>query len=156
MTDATLVRPSLPGWLALVALLGAGWNAFGIFQLADFVTKTQASLLMSGMSSEAARLYYGLPSWMTIVFAVGSTGGLIGSFALLARRSAAVPVFATSLLGYIALFAGDYAYGVFDAIPGQMAILAFVVLVAASLLIAAWVARSRGLLRPHAQSTING
>ncbi len=156
MTDATIVRPSLPSWLALVALLGTGSNAFGLFQLADFVTKTQASLMMSGLSPEAAQLYYWLPLWMTIVFAVGSIGGLIGSCALLARRSAAVAVFATSLLAYIALFAGDYAYGVFDAIPGQMAILAFVVLVAACLLIAAGVARSRGLLRPYAQSTVNG
>ncbi len=100
------------------------------------------------MSPEAARLYYGLPPWMTFVFAIGSIGGLVGSLLLLARRSPAVPIFAASLTGYIALFAGDYAYGVFDAIPGQMAILAFVVAVAAALLGAAWFSRDRELLRP--------
>lgn len=146
MTAATPVHMRLPIWLAGSALLGAAWNAFGIVQLADFVAKTEASLMMSGMSAEAARLYYGLPSWMTIVFAIGAIGGLLGCVLLLIRRSSAVSVFALSLVGYVAIFAGDYAYGVFDAIPGQMAILSAVVLIAAALLAVAVYARIRGML----------
>lgn len=149
MTDARLTLPRIPVWVASAALLGAGWNAFGVVQLADFATQTQASLMMSGMSPEAAKLYHGLPFWMTIVFAIGSIGGLAGSVLLFARHLSAVPIFAFSLGGYIALFAGDYAYGVFEAIPGQMAILAAVVVIAAVLLGVAWVAHRRGLLTPH-------
>lgn len=156
MTDAALIRRRLPVWLAAAALLGAAWNVFGVVQLADFATQTQASLMMSGMSPEAARLYYGLPFWMTIVFAIGSIGGVIGCVLLLARNRVAVPIFALSFAGYIALFAGDYAYGVFEAIPGQMAILATVVLIAAVLWGVAWVARRRGLLGSAARPGFNG
>jgi hypothetical protein len=38
-------------------------------------------------------------------------------------------------------------FGIFDAMPGQLAILAFVVVVAVALLVTAWSARSRALLR---------
>lgn len=83
------------------------WNAFGIVQLADFVTQTHESLMMKGMSAQAADLYYGLPLWMKVAFALGSIGGLVGSVLLGLRRSAAVTVLAASLAGYVALFAGD-------------------------------------------------
>jgi hypothetical protein len=45
------------------------------------------------------------------------------------------------------LFSGDVAYGVFAAIPSQLAILTVVVLIAAALLVVAWLADRRGLLR---------
>lgn len=147
MTDTLTVRTGAPFWLTAAALLGAAWNAFGIIQLTDFTAQTRASLMMSGMSPDAARLYYGLPSWMTAAFAVGSVGGLLGCVLLFARRSTAVPVFALSLAGYVALFIGDYAHGVFGAIPGQLAVLVFVVVVAAALFAAAWLARGVGLLK---------
>ena len=70
------------------------------------------------MTPPAAKLYYGLPVWMRLVFAIGSFGALIGSLMLGARRRAATPIFPVSPAGYVALFAGDYAYGVFDAIRG--------------------------------------
>jgi hypothetical protein len=92
-------------------------------------------------------VYFSLPAWMTAVFAIGVFGGLLGSLALLARRAAALPVLAASLFGYVALFSGDVYFGVFDALPGQLAILAFVVLIALALLATAWAARSRALLR---------
>lgn len=102
--------------------------------------------MMKGMTPPAAELYYGLPVWMKLVFAIGSFGGLIGSLMLGARRRAATPIFAGSLAGYVALFADDYAYGVFDAIPGQMAVLLLVVAVAVALLVASLMARQNGLL----------
>lgn len=66
-------------------------------QLADFVTQTHESLMMKGMSAPAADLYYGLPLWMKVAFALGSIGGLVGSVLLGLRRSAAVTVSAASL-----------------------------------------------------------
>jgi hypothetical protein len=45
------------------------------------------------------------------------------------------------------LFAGDVAYGVFAALPLQLAILTVVVLIAAALLAVSWLADRRGLLR---------
>ena len=52
---------------------------------------------MKGMSAPAGDLYYGLPLWMKVAFAVGSIGGLVGSVLLGLRRSAAVTVLAASL-----------------------------------------------------------
>lgn len=121
-------------WIFIVAAFGVACNAFGIIQLADFVTRTRASLLMSGMTPAAAELYYGLPIWMQLVFAVGSIGGLVGSLALLVRPRVAVPVLAASLAGYVTLWFGDLSYGVFDVVPGQMAILSVVVAIAVALL----------------------
>lgn len=137
-------RPDV--WLLMTAGLGVAWNAFGITQLFDFVAQTHDSLMMKGMSAPAADLYFGLPLWMKVVFAVGSIGGLVGSVLLGLRRSAAMMVLAASLTGYVALFAGDYAYGVFGVIEGQMAILILVLAIAVGLLGVSMVARRRGRL----------
>jgi len=147
MTDATITKATLPIWVWLFVGLGVAWNLFGIVQLFDFVTQTQSSLMMKGMSPRAADLYYGLPVWMKLAFAIGSFGGLIGSLMLATRNRAAVTVFAASLAGYVALFAGDVSYGVFDAIPGQLGVLLVVVGVAVVLLAVSMLAGKRGLLR---------
>ena len=146
MTDLRSSMMRLPLWLWIVAAFGVAWNVFGLVQLTDFVWQTKASLMMKGMSPAAADIYYGLPLWMKLAFALGSFGGLFGSVALVARKGVAVPIFVASLAGYIALYAGDYAYGVFDVIPGQMVILSVVVAIAAILLVAGVVARRQGLL----------
>ncbi len=62
-------------------------------------------------------------------------------------RHVAVPIFVASLAGYIALYAGDYAYGVFDVIPGQLTILSVVVAIAAALCAAGVTALRQNLLR---------
>jgi hypothetical protein len=147
MTDTGRMHTRSPAWLLAVAALGVAWNAFGIVQLVDFVTQTRASLAMKGMTPSAADLYYGLPAWMKLVFAVGSVGGLVGSIALVTRRLPAVPILLASLAGYVALWAGDLAHGVFDVIPGQMAVLSAVVAVAVALLGTALLARRQGIVR---------
>jgi hypothetical protein len=130
-----------------MAGFGMLWNLYGIYQFIGTLTPAGRSAMAAGMTAAQAQIYFSLPAWMTAVFAVGVFGGLLGSLVLAARRTAALPVFAVSLVGYIALFAGDVYFGVFDAMPGQLAILVFVVLVAAALLATAWAARSRWLLR---------
>ncbi len=136
-----------PAWLWAMAGFGVLWNLYGIYQFIGTLTPAGRSAMAAGMTAAQAQIYFSLPAWMTAVFAIGVFGGLVGSLVLAARRAAALPVFAGSLAGYTALFAGDEYFGVFDAMPGQLAILAFVVLVAAALLVTAWAARSRGLLR---------
>lgn len=140
---AISTRWAAPTWLLAAATFGAAWNLFGLVQLYDFVAQTRESLMMKGMSPTAAELYYGLPGWMKVAFAVGSIGGLAGSLALIARPAVATPVLAVSLVAYVALFAGDLAYGVFDAIEGQLAILSTVLAIAVGLLALAIVAARR-------------
>ncbi len=130
---------TLPKWFWICAGLGLAWNLFGVVQFMGTALASQEGLMMGGMTEAQAKLYFGLPIWMNIAFAVGVFGGLLGSALLLLRRKQAVPVFAISLVGYIVLYIGDITQGVF-AIMGseQVIILTSVVLIAAGLY---WLAR---------------
>ena len=135
-----------PAWFWGMATFGVLWNLYGLYQFMGTLTPAGRSAMAAGMTAAQAQVYFSLPGWITVVFAIGVVAGLVGSLILAARRAAAVPVLAVSLLGYVALFAGDLYFGVFDAMPAQLAILAFVVVVAVALLATAWTARSRALL----------
>lgn len=147
MNTPAMHTTRMPVWIYLVATLGVAWNLFGLVQLMDFVSQTRQSLMMRGMSAATAELYYNLPAWMKFSFAIGSLGGLTGSIALALRHRATVVILATSLAGYVAIWLSDYAHGVFDVIPGQMAILTMVVVIAIALFCIAITVRGRGLLR---------
>ncbi|GGB71967.1 hypothetical protein [Blastomonas aquatica] len=146
MTEATLTKTRLPIWLLITAVLGTAWNAFGLFQLMSSINQTEAGLMMQGMSAEAAATYYNLPVWMDLAFAVGAGGGVLACIALLARNATAVPVALASLIGYIILFAGDYAYGLFALIPAQLAILSTVVAIAIVLFGISLLAKARAII----------
>jgi hypothetical protein len=134
-------------WLPVVAVAGLGWNLFGLWQFAGSLRQTGESLMAAGMTAKQAEIYLALPGWMTAVFAVGVIGGTVGSLLMLLQRAAAVPVFAVSLAGYVALFAGDLAYGVFAGLPEQLVIITSVVLIAAALFALSLFARKRAMLR---------
>ncbi len=138
--NAIAKAPPVPISFWAIGLLGLAWNIFGVVQFSAQVGQTEAGLMMSGMTAAQAAVYTALPVWMDVVFGVGTIGGTIGCLLLLARSRYAVPVFAASLAGYIALFIGDITEGVFAAFgPSQIAILSTVVAIAAGLL---WFARS--------------
>lgn len=136
-----------PNWLVGVGGLGVVWNLYGLYQFAAGFTPAGRAAATASMTGAQAALYLSLPAWISVVFAIGVFGGLIGSIALLLRRQTALPIFAASFVGYSLLFAGDVAYGVFAALPLQLAILTVVVLIAAALLAVSWLADRRGLLR---------
>jgi hypothetical protein len=102
--------------------------------------------MAAGMTATQADIYLALPIWMTIAFGVGVVGGILGSLAMLLGRAFAVKIFAVSFGGYILLFGGDVYFGVFNAIPSQLAILAVVVAISVLLLGIAWRAERRGYL----------
>lgn len=135
MTASTM---PLPKWFWICAGLGLAWNMFGVVQFVGTALASQEGLMMSGMTEAQAQLYFGLPVWMNIAFAIGVFGGLLGSALLLLRRKQSVPVFAVSLAAYIVLYIGDITEGVF-AIMGssQVMILTGVVLIATGLLLIA-------------------
>jgi hypothetical protein len=135
-----------PIWFWIVAGLGLAWNIFGVVQFVGSLGQTVDGLMMGGMTPEQARIYHAMPGWATVAFGTGTIGGVLGCLALLARRAIAVPVFAVSLIAYIALYTADYVYGVFAVLPGQMAVLTMVVGIAAALLAVAAFARRRGLV----------
>jgi hypothetical protein len=123
-----------PLWLSIAALGGVAWNLFGAVQFAGSATATAESLMASGLTPEQAAVMTGYPAWMTLAFAIGVAGGLVGSVLLLLRRPLAQPLLAASLVAYVALWIGDAVHGVFAAMGApQVAILTTVVAVAAAL-----------------------
>jgi|LauGreDrversion4_2_1035121.scaffolds.fasta_scaffold35795_3 hypothetical protein len=147
--DATSAptRRAVPMWFWAAAGLGLAWNIFGAVQFIGSLSATPESLQAQGLTPEQAAVMLGYPVWMTIAFAIGVFGGAIGCILLLARRALAVPVFALSLVAYIALYAGDILHGVFAAMGApQVAVLTVVVAIAAALWVLARSFRARGLL----------
>lgn len=145
-----LPRPQLnhrPLWLILPAAAALAWNVFGLWQFGGFLNQTTESLMAQGMTEAQALAYNGMPAWVTLVFAVGVIAGTVGTALLLLQRRAAVPVLGVSLAGYIALFAGDWAYGLFNVLPMQLAILSTVVAIAAASLGLSLFAAKRDILR---------
>ena len=131
-----------------LAALGLLWNLFGVVQLVQTLQSTPESLAQMGMTPEQAAVYSSYPAWMTLGFAVGAVGGLIGSALLLARRRLATPTFVASLVGYVVLYVGDITEGVFAALGApQIAVLTSVVGIAVGLLVWSRHLAQRGLLR---------
>ncbi|BDG75042.1 hypothetical protein [Roseomonas fluvialis] len=138
---------ALPRWFIPAALLALAWNGFGAAQFARTALADEAAMVAAGMTPAQAALMAGLPVWMTLAFAVGVAGGLAGTALLLLRRRQAIPVLGTSLVGYVALFAGDALHGVFAAFGApQVAVLALVVAIAAALVVMARRAARAGAL----------
>jgi len=138
---------AVPIWLRVTSIFGILWNALGVYQWAQTFTQAGRAAMTAGMTSAQAQAYLSLPGWVSVVFAVGACGGLLGTIALALNRRIALPVLAASFIGYALLFAGDALNGVFDGAPGQLITLSFVVLIAAAMLWTSWLAERRGLLR---------
>jgi hypothetical protein len=133
--------------LLTVGLLGLAWNIFGTYQLIDSVNATSESLMAMGMSEAQAMVMAKYPLWMTIAFAIGVFGGLMGSIFLLLKKAISEKIFLASLLGYIVLYIGDITEGVFAAIgKSQIIILTTVVAIAFGLWFFASSYRKKGLL----------
>lgn len=124
-----------PFWIAVAALGGIAWNLFGAVQFAGAVTATPDSLIAAGLTPEQAAVLTGYPAWMTLAFAAGVFGGLLGCVLLLLGRAGSRAVLGLSLAAYGALWLGDAIHGVFAAMGApQVVILTLVVAIAAVLL----------------------
>jgi hypothetical protein len=90
-----------PWHLWLVGLIAVLFNSIGVF---DFVmsmaqgAKYQASV---GMTPDQIAHYQQMPSWMTVVWAIGVFGAFLASILLLLRRKQAWLVFILSLAAFL-------------------------------------------------------
>jgi len=97
MSDETAPEGVKPGWhLWLVGALGVLWNGYGCFDFTMTVTRNEAYL--KPYPPDLLAYWFAMPWWVWAIWAVGVFGGLIGTAALLMRRSLAIPLFAASLL----------------------------------------------------------
>jgi hypothetical protein len=133
-------------WMQALAVAGLAWNCYGVYQFIGSLTKGPDDMMAAGLSAEQIVAYSALPWWTTVAFALGVFGGATGSILLAIRRRLAFSVLALSAFAYVALFAGDAAYGVLGAVPSQLAIMMIVVFIAFALLAVAAYAKQRNLL----------
>ena len=139
-----------PWHLWAVGVVSLLWNAFGCYDYT--MTKLDGAAYMSGMgmSDEAITYMAQLPSWLTVFWALGVWGSLLGSVLLLMRSRHAVTAFIVSLIG----LAVSQFYQWFAApMPADMTagpMIAMTVVIWAALLFFIWYARkarSQGILR---------
>lgn len=89
LTTGALPVSKAPIWFWAAAASGLIWNVYGVYQFAGTFSQTEESLMAAGMNSEQATVYFALPAWITVVFAVGVFAGLTGSMLLLMRKTVA-------------------------------------------------------------------
>jgi hypothetical protein len=137
-----------PWHLWLVGALGLAWNAYGGFDYFMSKTRGDAYLQSVGMTPEQIVHFNAMPAWMTVVWAVGVWGALLGAVLLLLRSRYAATVFVASLVAYVLSLV--YAY-LIAPMPGSgPALVVFQLVILAGCVFFAWYAnraRQRGWLR---------
>jgi hypothetical protein len=86
-----------PVHLWIVGILAVLWNAVGAFDYS--ATQYRIESYMANFTPEQLEYFYGFPAWVDAAWALGVWGSLLGSLALLLRKSWAVWLFGISILG---------------------------------------------------------
>ena len=146
MTSAPVKMPWhgwLVGWVAVL------FNSIGVFDFVMSMAKGAQYQASAGMTPDQIAHYQQMPSWMTVVWAVGVFGAFVASILLLLRRTQAFPVFILSLTAFVVSLLYTYVLTGGGAVMGpQMAITSAVI--AGLLAFFSWYARFmtlRGVLR---------
>jgi len=86
-----------PIHLWITGVLAVLWTAMGAF---DYVaTQIRLQSYMEQFTPEQLEYFYAFPPWMDAAWAIAVWGALLGSVALLSRKSWAVWLFGASILG---------------------------------------------------------
>jgi hypothetical protein len=146
MTDAPVKSP----WhLWLVGLIAVLFNSIGVFDFVMTMAQGATYLAGAGMTPDQIAHYQQMPSWMTVVWAIGVFGAFLASILLLLRRKQASPVFILSLVAFVVSLLYTYVLTNGGAVMGrQMAITSAVI--AGLLVFFSWYSRSmarRSVLR---------
>lgn len=140
MSDQTS-KPAVPVVYWVVSIISLLWNSFGCY---DYVmTKTDPVNYMQsmGMSQQAIDYMGGLPSWLTVFWALGVWGSLAGSVLLLLRSRHAVTAFAVSLLGLAVSQLYQFLGGDMPAEMKEIPMLVMTAVIWAALLFLIWYSR---------------
>jgi hypothetical protein len=87
----------VPKHLWVVGTLALLWNAVGAFDYS--ATQLRLESYMSQFTPEQLEYFYGFPAWTVAAWAIAVWSSLIGSLALLLRRSWAVWLFGAAIAG---------------------------------------------------------
>jgi len=106
MTDteptSTATGSKVPIHLWIVGVLAVLWNGFGA---TDFAASTFAPDVwlgdMMGYNTEQVGFIKSFAWWQSLMWFIGTWGGLLGSIALLMRNQLAVPLYIASIIGAV-------------------------------------------------------
>lgn len=100
MTDhAVAPRRKTPIWFWIVAVLAVVWNFGGVF---DYVMTQTNDAYLEGFPPEQIAYFTGFPSWYVAIWASAVHAAFFASLALVLRMKIAFPLFAASLVLFVA------------------------------------------------------
>ena len=135
--------------LWLVGVVAVLFNAIGVFDFVMSMTQGAKYMADAGMTPAQIAHYQEMPAWMTVDWAIGVWGALLGSVLILLRNKLAWPVLAVSLAAFLLSVAYTYVLTDGGKIMGQsMAIMSAVIAgLLAFFIWYAWMMTRRGVLR---------
>ncbi|MGD9597802.1 MAG: hypothetical protein AB7G76_07220 [Steroidobacteraceae bacterium] len=125
MTDTTSKAP----WhLWLVGAIAVLFNAIGVFDFTMSMARGADYMASVGMTPGQIAHYMAMPSWMTLVWAVGVLGAFLASILLLLRKKLAFAVFVIALAAFLVSLLYTYVLTDGGAIMGpEMAVTSAVI-----------------------------
>ena len=148
MNDASANKAPTSFWA--IAGLSLLWNAFGCYDYTMTKLDGEKYMRAMGMSDEAIAHMAALPDWLTVFWALGVWGSLLGSVLLLLRSRHAVTAFVVSLVGLAVSQFYQWFAGPMPADMSSPPMIAMTVLIWGALLFFIWYARKQrnaGVLR---------
>ena len=146
MADTPVKAPWHVWPIGVFALL---FNSIGVFDFVMSMVQGAEYQASAGMTPAQIAHYQEMPTWMTVVWAVGVFGAFLASILLLLRKKLALPVFVVSLAAFLVSLLYTYVLTGGGAVMGQqMAITSAVI--AGLLVFFSWYSRfmtARGVFR---------
>lgn len=125
MTHASVKTPWHMWLVGSIALL---FNFIGVFDFVMSMAQGAEYQASAGMTPDQIAHYQQMPTWMTVVWAVGVFGAFLASILLLVRRRQAWLVFILSLAAFVVSLLYTYVLTNGGAVMGrQMAITSAVI-----------------------------
>ena len=117
-----------PWHIWLVGVFALLFNAIGVFDFVMSMAQGAEYQASAGMTPAQIAHYQEMPSWMTVVWAVGVFGAFLASVLLLSRKKLALAVFVVSLAAFLVSVLYTYVLTGGGAVMGpQMAITSVVI-----------------------------
>ncbi|MEO5733004.1 MAG: hypothetical protein ABIN96_07165 [Rubrivivax sp.] len=144
------VTPAKAPWhVWLIGVFALLFNAVGVFDFVMSIVQGAAYQASAGMTPAQIAHYQEMPTWMTVVWAVGVFGAFLASILLLLRKKLALPVFLLSLAAFLVSLLYTYVLTSGGAVMGQLMAITSAV-IAGLLVFFSWYSRfmtARGVFR---------
>ena len=142
-------RTKTPWHVWLVGVVAVLFNAIGVFDFVMSMVQGSAYMASAGMTPAQIDHYNQMPAWMTVDWAIGVWGALLGSALILLRNKLAWPVLAVSLAAFLLSLVYTYVLTDGGKIMGpQMAIMSAVIAgLLAFFIWYSWLMTRRGVLK---------